>query len=99
MCRTAGENQSHGTEHDTYLHRSHYPIPGRMLQQAVQQGRSEVKGRCVPLRYVEDLNDARTPLAVFFSSLLAAAEVFSLETPHHPRIVVRHLAQRIHEME
>ena len=29
-----------------------------------------MKGRRVPLRYVEGLNDARTKLAAFFSSLL-----------------------------
>jgi hypothetical protein len=29
-----------------------------------------VKGRGVPFRYVEGLNDARTPLADFFNSLL-----------------------------
>jgi hypothetical protein len=29
-----------------------------------------VKARIVPLRYVEGLNDARTPLADFFSILL-----------------------------
>ena len=46
------------------------------------------------------MNDARTPLAAFFSILLdTSAEVFSLQAPHHPRIVVRHFAQRIHEME
>ena len=31
-----------------------------------------MKARGVPLGYVEDLNDARTLLADFFSSLLAA---------------------------
>ena len=54
----------------------------------------------VPWRYVEVLNDARTPLAGFFSILLhPAAEVFSLQTSHHPHIVVRDFAQRIHEVE
>ena len=33
---------------------------------------SETRG--VPLRYVEDLNDARTPLAAFFSILLGGQE-------------------------
>jgi hypothetical protein len=42
----------------------------RMLKQAVQQGRSERRPEAYPLGYVEDLNDARTPLADFFSILL-----------------------------
>ena len=33
-----------------------------------------MKGRGVPLGYVEGLNDARTLLADFFSSLLVAAK-------------------------
>ena len=37
---------------------------------AVQQGRSRVKSRGVPSRYVEALNEARTMLADFFSILL-----------------------------
>jgi hypothetical protein len=41
-----------------------------MLKQAVQQGRSERRPEAYPLGYVEDLNDARTPLADFFSILL-----------------------------
>ena len=41
-----------------------------MLKKAVQQGRSESKGRRRTLwRYVEGLNDARTKLADFFSIL------------------------------
>jgi hypothetical protein len=43
------------------------------IQQAVQKGRSarpqRVKGRGVPLGYVEGLNDASTPLAGCFNSL------------------------------
>jgi hypothetical protein len=43
------------------------------IEQAVQKGRSarpqRVKGRGVPLGYVEGLNDARTTLAGFFNSL------------------------------
>ncbi len=35
----------------------------------VQQGRSQVKGRGVSPRYVEGLNEARTPLADVFSLL------------------------------
>ncbi len=42
-----------------------------MLKKAVQQGRSERRGRGVPLGYVEGLNDARTPLTGFFSILLS----------------------------
>ena len=37
---------------------------------AVQQGRSDVNERGVPLRYVELFHDARTMLADFFSILL-----------------------------
>jgi hypothetical protein len=46
------------------------------VPQAAQKGRparlQRVKDRGVPLGYVEGLNDARTLLADFFSSLLAA---------------------------
>jgi hypothetical protein len=42
----------------------------RMLKMAVQQGRSERRAEAYPLGYVEGLNDARTLLADFFSSLL-----------------------------
>jgi hypothetical protein len=41
-----------------------------MLKKAVQQGRSERRTEAYPLGYVEGLNDARTPLADFFSILL-----------------------------
>ena len=41
----------------------------RMLKMAVQQGRSERRPEAYPLGYVEDLSDARTPLADFFSIL------------------------------
>jgi hypothetical protein len=41
-----------------------------MLKNAVQQGRSERRPEAYPLGYVEDLNDARTTLADFFSILL-----------------------------
>ena len=41
-----------------------------MLKKAVQQGHSERRPAAYPLEYVEDLNDARTPLADFFSILL-----------------------------
>jgi hypothetical protein len=41
-----------------------------MLKKAVQQGRSERRGKAYALRYVEPLSDARTPLADFFSILL-----------------------------
>ena len=42
----------------------------RILKKAVQQGRSERRPEAYPLGYVEDLSDARTPLADFFSILL-----------------------------
>ena len=42
-----------------------------MLKKAVQQGRRRVQEpEAYPLGYVEDLNDARTTLADFFSILL-----------------------------
>jgi hypothetical protein len=44
-----------------------------MLKKAVQQGRSERRPEAYPLGYVEDLNDARTMLAGFFSILLVAS--------------------------
>ena len=44
--------------------------PGRALKKFVQQDRSEFRPESYPLGYVEDLNDARTPLADFFSILL-----------------------------
>jgi hypothetical protein len=39
-------------------------------KKAVQQGRSGRRPEAYPLGYVEDLSDARTPLADFFSILL-----------------------------
>ena len=46
--------------------------PRRMLKKFVRQGRSERRTEAYPLGYVEDLNDARTKLADFFSTLLGA---------------------------
>ncbi len=40
-----------------------------MLKKAVQQGRSERRPEAYTLGYVEDLSDARTMLADFFSIL------------------------------
>ena len=42
----------------------------RMLKMAVQRGRSEQRPEAYPLGYVEDLSEARTPLADVFSILL-----------------------------
>jgi hypothetical protein len=42
----------------------------RMLKKAVQQGRSERRGDAYSVRYGKPLNEARTPLADFFSILL-----------------------------
>jgi hypothetical protein len=42
----------------------------RMLKMAVQRGRSERRPEAYPQGYVEDLSDARTKLADFFSILL-----------------------------
>jgi hypothetical protein len=39
-------------------------------QNVRQQGRSECSPEAYPLGYVEDLHEARTPLADFFSILL-----------------------------
>jgi hypothetical protein len=41
-----------------------------VFKKAVQQGRSERRGEAYLLAYVEDLNDARTPLVDFFNALL-----------------------------
>ena len=41
-----------------------------MRKKPVQPGRSERRAEAYPLRYVEDLNEARTPLADFFRILL-----------------------------
>ena len=41
-----------------------------MLKMAVQQGRSKRRPEAYPLGYVEDLSEARTPLADVFSILL-----------------------------
>ena len=62
------------------LARTHIESPHSLCNmstvlQAAQKGRparpQRVKARGVPLGYVEGLNDARTRLADFFSSLLA----------------------------
>jgi hypothetical protein len=42
---------------------------------SVQQGRSGRRPEAYPLGYVEDLSDARTPLADFFSILLELLRV------------------------
>jgi hypothetical protein len=41
-----------------------------MFKKSFQQGRRRIETGGVPLRYVEGLNDARTPLAGFFNILL-----------------------------
>jgi hypothetical protein len=55
--------------------------PPRMLKKAVQQGRSERRPEAYPLGYVEDLNDARTPLAGFLSILLGLFDRFFDQRP------------------
>jgi hypothetical protein len=40
-----------------------------MIKKAVQQGRSERRPEAYVVQYVEDLSDARTKLAAFFSIL------------------------------
>ena len=42
---------------------------------AVQRGRSERRPEAYPQGYAEDLNDARTKLADFFSALLVATRI------------------------
>ena len=53
-------------------------ISRRLFKKIVQQGRSERRPEAYPLRYVEDLNDARTKLAGFFSILLGCEELFGI---------------------
>ena len=53
-------------------------------QKARQQGRSERRPEAYPLGYVEDLSEARTTLAGFFSILL---KDFSILTRMHPRLI------------
>jgi hypothetical protein len=48
---------------------SHPPNPGAPRRALSHARPQRVKTRGVPSRYVEDLNDARTPLADFFSIL------------------------------
>ena len=49
-----------------------------MRKKAVQQGRSNAKRGGVPLRYVEPLSDARTPLAGCFR-ILPPLVVFGID--------------------
>jgi hypothetical protein len=49
-------------------HNATIPLAGRSKRMSARPQR--VKTRGVPLRYVEGLNDARTKLADFFSTLL-----------------------------
>ena len=60
----------------------------RAFPQDAQKGRSarpqRAKRRGVPLRYVEPLRDARTPLAAFFSILLKHLDH---QLQMHPRIL------------
>ena len=53
----------------------------RLFKKVAQQGRSEYKAGGVPLRYVEALSDARTPLAALFNNLLKT----STEKPSNTR--------------
>ena len=54
---------------------------GWMLKKAVQRGRRRVITGGVPSGYVEDLNDARTKLAGFFSVLLRLFDRFVVQLP------------------
>jgi len=49
---------------------------------AVQRGRSERRPEAYPQGYVEDLNDARTKLAVIFSILLKPLEPLQTDEPY-----------------
>lgn len=63
----------------------------KLFKKPVQQGRSNARGRGVPLRYVEPRSDERTPLAGFFNSLsdapgaraLDQVRLLLLELLHH----------------
>ncbi len=46
------------------MHHRYWTV-ARLLKKAVQQGRSKGRPETYPLGYVEDLNDARTPVAFF----------------------------------
>jgi tRNA-specific 2-thiouridylase len=59
-----------------------------MFKKAVQQGRSERRGKAYSLPYVEPLSDARTPLADFFNILLALSPVIPVESASMSRPVV-----------
>ena len=61
----------------------------RLFRKAVQQGRSERRGDAYSVPYVEPLSDARTMLADFVNSLLAAPlnQRESREVP--PRMLCR----------
>jgi hypothetical protein len=69
----------------------------KILPQDAQKVRparpQRVKARGVPLRYVEGLNDARTPLADFFSILLYRA---NRDEPfrHHAAEIGAHVATK-----
>ena len=58
-----------------------------MLKKAVQQGRSERRLEAHPLGYVEDLSEARTPLADFSSILLRSDSLHNYYTLKPRRIV------------
>jgi hypothetical protein len=64
-----------------YVNGSHVWHHRTTLSQDAQKGRSarpqRVKGRGVPSGYVEGLNDARTPLADFFSILLEVRRILA----------------------
>src|SRR5688572_11410205 len=56
----------------------------RMLKKSVQQGRRRVEtGRRTLLRYVEDFDEPRTPLAGFFSIRLEEAAFFEVVFVDH----------------
>ena len=46
-----------------------------MVKKVCQQGHSERRAEAYPLGYVEDLSDARTQLAAFFTILLSHPSV------------------------
>ena len=71
--RTASTVVGEGPQAAHKSRRSHPPSPGAPRRAAPRAGRSERRGEAYAFQYVEALNDARTTLADFVSSLLTAA--------------------------
>ena len=71
--RETFEAQAHRSRlqvRQTVQNRSYSTTLLRWLKRPIQQGRSNANRRGVPLRYVEPMSDARTPLAANFNIFL-----------------------------